>query len=361
MNKKIAIILNAFSIKNFKSGGEKVNYYIIKALFELGYEIDVFCSDSEVTTCKYVKNIFIGTKPEKSSNTYILTISENLFTHSNIRYIHENTRNFRDKYTRSAFDKFICKVFANKRHKVIQKMTENQKKLAQNTDLLIAPSNFIKNDLIEAFEISENKIKILPPFCETNTKDFSQKEKDKFTFGMSARGFSTKGGYNLILATILLKLRGINCKTIIIYPFSKSSQKLQYLLNLLGLNNTIKLISYCENMNDFYAQIDCLVMASKREAFGLVAVEAIARKIPVLINTRCGIKDFIKNEENGFVYDHKHPILNLYKAMRNILNNKKLEQITNNALEIDKELNYETFKIKLNNIICNYTNLNHNN
>ena len=95
-----------------------------------------------------------------------------------------------------------------------------------------------------------------------------------------------------------------------------------------------------------------MVVASKREAFGLVAPEAMQNGIPTIVSSRCGIKDFIKHNENGFIYDYDKPILNLFKIMKYVFDNiNNLKEISDNSKKIYEELTYEKLKQNLNDVL----------
>ena len=47
----------------------------------------------------------------------------------------------------------------------------------------------------------------------------------------------------------------------------------------------------------------------------MVATEALSNGCPVITSTRCGAADYVKNEENGFVYDANKPVKGLADAM----------------------------------------------
>ena len=206
-------------------------------------------------------------------------------------------------------------IFAHKRKKVIDELLRREKMIVENTPFLLVPSTVVKNDLLEFFRVKEENIFILPPAIN-QPQEVKKQENNIFTFGLSARGFGNKGGWQVILSCFFLKLSGKKFKTLIIYPFSKSLKFLKTIVALMGLSNNITFLSYCNNMQDeFYSKIDCLIMASKREAFGLVGAEAMQLGIPAIISSRCGIKDFIINNENGFVYDYQKPLYNLFKMM----------------------------------------------
>ena len=341
----IAFVINRYAEKNFESGGEKVDFFIVKALSELGYKIDVYCNKTELDSSEYAENIFSLQNYHPDNVKYKFLMGENIYSSLDVSYIHENTRHFKDKYTRNAFTKIIQSIFLPSRVKLIKSILKNEAIAVKNIKFLLVPSNVVANDLKEFFDVSGEKIFILPPPIEKPDENFRKIEHETFTFGLSARGFANKGGWQVILASLRLKLSRKNFKVIIIYPFTTTLWIVKLLTNILCLGKNIEFWDYCSDMDKFYSQIDCLIMASKREAFGLVAVEAMARGIPVLINTRCGVRDFISDEENGFIYYYNRPMINLYNKMLYILNNPdKTENIAKRAINIEEKLNFEQFK-----------------
>lgn len=360
MRKKAAFLFYVLRDSGFQSGGEKVNFYIIKAISELGYDVDVYCVHNYVDNSEYIKNIYVSESSDEFNarkNEYDFTLTHGNSTKADFMYLHENTRYYRNNIVRSPFEQFVKRIFKHKRFIQQKKQIQAEKESFDNAKKILIPSSFVKDDLNTSYNIDDDKIFIIPPFTDMNVENYIKKEHDTFTFGLSARGFDNKGGYEFLYSAIILKMLGFKFKAKIIYPFSSSSKRMKKILNFLGLKDTIEILDYCENMDDFYSEIDCLVMASKREAFGLVAVEAIARKIPVIINTRCGVKDFIIHNENGFIYDYKRPILNLIKIMKYVLINRdKLPLITENALKILDKLTFDAFKNKFSELINEFEN-----
>ena len=352
-NKSIAILLNRYSEDNFLSGGEKVDFFLVKAFAELGFEIDLFCNESTVNNSKYIKNIGYYSKDYNFvREKYLFTLAENFEFDRTFLYIHENSRHFRNKYTRTPFSRFLQNIFARKRKKVIDELLRREKMIVENTPFLLVPSNIVKNDLLEFFKVKEENIFILPPAIN-KAESIEKKENNIFTFGLSARGFGNKGGWQVILSCFFLKLLGKKFKILIIYPFSKSLNFLKIIVALLGLSNNITFLNYCSNMQEeFYSKIDCLIMASKREAFGLVGAEAMQIGIPAIVSSRCGIKDFIINNENGFVYDYNRPLYNLFKIMLYVVNNKSnLCNISDKAKQIYENLTFDKLKGNIENIL----------
>jgi glycosyltransferase involved in cell wall biosynthesis len=67
------------------------------------------------------------------------------------------------------------------------------------------------------------------------------------------------------------------------------------------MQNAIESLGWQENTDDFFATIDCLVLPSEKESFGLVLIEAMAAQLPV-IATRCnGPESIVLDKKTGLL------------------------------------------------------------
>jgi len=74
----------------------------------------------------------------------------------------------------------------------------------------------------------------------------------------------------------------------------------------LGVANHIDWLGWLQTSNDlrkFYNSIDIFLMPSRRESFGVSAVEASASGLPVIASKFGGIPEIIINQENGLLVD----------------------------------------------------------
>ena len=175
-------------------------------------------------------------------------------------------------------------------------------------------------------------IVIIPPPVECHSLMAKQKN-DVFTFGISAVGFERKGGYILLKALKKLKKSKIDFKVIFIYPSKNICINL--VKKLFGVEKFCEFIGIQENMNKFYSSIDCLLMPSIIEPFGMVATEALSNGCPVITSTRCGASDFIKHKGNGFLYDAESPVEGLANVMLEVLAMKDVEMTSMSQICID--------------------------
>ena len=62
-----------------------------------------------------------------------------------------------------------------------------------------------------------------------------------------------------------------------------------------------------EKVGSYYAACDAVIMPSRWEAFGLVAVEAMKYGKPVIASNRGALPEIIKDGENGCIFDFDDP------------------------------------------------------
>jgi len=88
-----------------------------------------------------------------------------------------------------------------------------------------------------------------------------------------------------------------------------SAQDAQYQADKLGLNKNVHFIGLVTGtaLLQAYRDADLLVLLSHRENFGMVVLEAMASKLPVLISREVGIGDAVTESDAGFVVNPDTP------------------------------------------------------
>jgi glycosyltransferase involved in cell wall biosynthesis len=74
----------------------------------------------------------------------------------------------------------------------------------------------------------------------------------------------------------------------------------------MGLADSIEWVGWLrspEELRDFYRSVDMLVMPSRRESFGVSAVEASATGLPVIATRFGGIPEIVIHGETGLLVD----------------------------------------------------------
>ena len=70
-----------------------------------------------------------------------------------------------------------------------------------------------------------------------------------------------------------------------------------------GIEANIHFLGQCNNIREVYSQMDILCMASRKEAFGRVTVEAMLAGMLVVGSNSGGTSEIVTNHETGFLYE----------------------------------------------------------
>ncbi len=358
--KKLAFVINVFREDNFRSGGEKLFYELVNRAIQDGYKVDLYCTSylgsknilknslNKLTFLghpkdfKYPKKIeafYKNVKILTAKENYNFIISENISPLIDIGILQGHSL---IHYKNKAGSRFSRVLFGLKKYKHIK---AQQKWLKNSYRKIIVPSEVLKNELKENFHIPEKKISVIYPGVDEPNSHVEVNRPAVFTFGLSAPSFGKKGGYVFLKALKLLKDKGYDFCAKVIYPKSKKNLWLQFLLLKYGLGDKVEFFPYQEDMPEFYNSVDCVVMPSVLETFGLVALEAMINKKPAVVSSFSGVSEIINHGENGFIFDmrgenHK----NLAEKMEFLLSNRtEYEKISQNAYETALKFNWKNF------------------
>jgi glycosyltransferase involved in cell wall biosynthesis len=78
-------------------------------------------------------------------------------------------------------------------------------------------------------------------------------------------------------------------------------------VNEYGLKNQVKIIPFQSDLSDIWKATDIAVVPStEAESFGLVALEAMFSKKPVIATDLGGLKEIVVDNETGFLFENKN-------------------------------------------------------
>ncbi|MFA7659486.1 MAG: glycosyltransferase family 4 protein [Candidatus Gastranaerophilaceae bacterium] len=354
MKKKLALIIisldECFPANGFSGGGHKVTKNLILGLIESKlFDIDIFCKKGKVSQIQGVNSIKVINKKtfekdlkeklKEQNYDYILS-SDILLPFAN-NLVHSNSARHKSKNCKNKFLQLILKIYNAK------KIHAQEKNLPRNKAIFTV-SESLKKDYVENFNLDEKKVFASHPAVDNHAEFVTSGLNEEFTIGSMAGGGLNKGGYLLLLA--LRKLpRLCKLKAKIIFPKFHKVFFFKSAVRFLGLQNRIELLPKQENMGEFYKSIDCYVLPSLNEAFGLVVTEAASNFKPSLVSSTTGVRELIKDGENGFVFNReKNPVKNLSQKLVEITDiyfndNNKFIEIAKNANEMSKKLDWKKF------------------
>jgi len=129
-------------------------------------------------------------------------------------------------------------------------------------------------------------------------------KKDSVKIGMFSQVRTTKGQEDAVLAISECARNGLNVELLIVGE-APDPTYLTYLRSLavdLGVKDNIIFTGYSRNVFDLMALCDIVVMASRREAFGRVGVEAMLLNKPVVFANTGGISEYQLDGQTGLSY-----------------------------------------------------------
>ena len=166
-------------------------------------------------------------------------------------------------------------------------------RVAKKAKIIIVPSNQTKRDLVELFNISEDRILYLPWGVDLEhfkPKIGKRSKNKKLTIGyVGGLGKRKNVEWLLYLAKyfgdeVHLKIAGAGPMLIPLIELKKR----------LHLNN-VEFVGFINEgqLPDFYNSIDVFIFPSLYEGFGIPLVEAMACEVPYIIGTNAGIGEFL--------------------------------------------------------------------
>ena len=173
-----------------------------------------------------------------------------------------------------------------------------------SSDHIIAVSHDLKNAITESFDITSKKISVIDMGVDSTIffPNNNITKKETFTLLFVGR-LSKEKGFDVLLGAIELISKKISSglKCIVIGDGDKQNQyqknvKLKMLANhitFIGSQNQIQISKW---MN----QAHLVVIPSRKEGFGLVAIEALACGTPVIASKVGGLREIIQDKINGY-------------------------------------------------------------
>jgi glycosyltransferase involved in cell wall biosynthesis len=233
----------------------------------------------------------------------------------------------------------FAKLLSKRKPKIVQtrhmhmtrfKSDFYHKFLYKNIDMMIAVTNLVKEQL-EKFIPKEIRPKIITSYIGANTPKILTKEEkislkqklglnDKFIITIVGRIEEAKGQHIVLEAVETLRQSGIRIKTLVVGGASSK----EYFLDIKKMYKDAIFTDFVSNPTDFMQISDCVVLATKKETFGLVLIEAMKCGVCVLGSNRGGPLEIIDDNETGLLFESMN-IEDLYTKIKTLYKNSDLK------------------------------------
>ncbi|MBA3026794.1 MAG: glycosyltransferase family 4 protein [Sulfurimonas sp.] len=244
----------------------------------------------------------------------------------------------------------LAKLLSKKKPKIAQtrNMTMTRFKddfyhrfLYKNMDLLLPVTYQVKEQLeqfipaeirpkVEVLYMGSDKPELLNDAEVQVLKDELGLSSSAFNLGMVGRINEAKGQHLLIRA--LAHLQDMNVHVYFVgHEMRKGyTQELKKLSHELGVENQVHFLGFMKNPHHFYQACDAIVLASKRETFGLVLIEAMQVGTAVIGANSGGVVEIIDDEKTGFLFESQNAE-SLAAAIEKLVKNPQLLESVANA------------------------------
>lgn len=173
---------------------------------------------------------------------------------------------------------------------------------------VVAISPAVGRLLVTATGIDEERVRVIANGVEA-PRDVGQKERedarkvaglsaDRLVLGAVARLFddSNKRISDLLRA---LSLREAHNWQLLIVGDGPARATLEELALALGVDERVHFVGYRADTAPWYEVMDAFALVSRNEGFGLVAVEAMFHRLPVIATRVGGLRDIVIDEKTG--------------------------------------------------------------
>lgn len=374
-------VLSQYIVDGFLENGDYVDIYTVKdedlkeyherlKIFQISYgKLEFFiyrCFNYifkllKIYSRKLPYNMKIAKEISKHEYDYIV-VENDIVLHENIyRKYHKKNKN-------TKFISHIHYILQLENDKLRQKISQF---ICDTSHKVIFVSDFIRKDALKYIDCEKNS-EILyncvdfEVFNKEN-KDLLLREKlgikeDEFVYIFTGRMVEEKGIYELVKAFNLLKQEIDNIKLVIIgskiYGEENKDEFYRKLKNESASDNVVFTGSVmAKNVAKYLNMADVVVIPTKiEEAFGVVALEAMATQKPIIATKSGGMVEVLNEDSSIIIEKDEKMIDNLYDAMKKMYFDKDFrEKCAEDAYkrvreieDFDKKYYFENFVKRIN-------------
>jgi D-inositol-3-phosphate glycosyltransferase len=195
-----------------------------------------------------------------------------------------------------------------------------EKKLAQTSQRILAPTDREKENLLKYCNTTAQKIGVVP--CGVNLDLFRPMDKtaarQRLGFGKDESIVLYVGRFDPIkgidrLLEAIAHLKHLKRMRLVIIggdgPATPEYQNLQQLCSKFGIQKSVHFVGRVEQdqLPPYYSAADVLIVPSYYESFGLVGLESLACGTPVVASRVGAMEDIIEESKTGYVVADLNP------------------------------------------------------
>ncbi|MCL6598869.1 MAG: glycosyltransferase family 4 protein [Alicyclobacillus macrosporangiidus] len=186
-----------------------------------------------------------------------------------------------------------------------------QERLLKKCDCVVVPSEWQWRTLVNAYPACAGRVRVIAngvdvpegaPLATVATQAAEAAERagrDKLRLLFVGRLVPGKGVESLLRAVAILRRRGLSVQLDVVGRGSRAyTQHLQRMAQRLGIAHRVRWLGFRRPsaVPQMYLSHDVVVVPSRQESFGLVALEAMAWGVPLVSTRSGGLADFVDHQ-----------------------------------------------------------------
>lgn len=221
----------------------------------------------------------------------------------------------------------LAKIFSNKPFKILYQQAMQigvnkrdwlHTKRFSRIDLWISPLKYLADQVREKTKFPADRIRVIPLGIEVEkylneemTKSKAREQldlnQDGFIFGILGRIDPKKGQLFIVKCLSKLRKEGVEAELLMVGDKTIGEgdgyfEEIMSMIESEELNAVVHIRPFMEDVTSFYRAIDCFVMASEGETFGMVTVEAMLFGVPVIGTNTSGTPELLDNGKMGYLF-----------------------------------------------------------
>ena len=228
------------------------------------------------------------------------------------------------------------------------------------SDVILANSSFEMEQLITKYDADPSRIEIVPPGVDHSIFKPSSKKEARAQLNLSAdpillfvgRIQPLKGADLAVLT--LSELSHEDAHLVLVGGSSgpegpREEKRIRQMVDELGLTQRVTFIEpqKHEKLVNWYQAADVVIMPSKSESFGLVALEASATGVPVVASSVGGLQTIIEHDLSGYLIDDRDPLSYASYVSKIIDDSNKAESMSVEAIKKSRSFTWSVTAARL--------------
>jgi len=221
------------------------------------------------------------------------------------------------------------------------------------SDVILSNSSFETDQLVSHYGADPSRIEIVPPGVDHSIFNPACKSEARRLLNLSEQKtllfvgrIQPLKGVDLAIST-LAELEDKDTRLILIGSSSgmegpSEQRRITKMVKELGLTNRVLFVEPQphEKLVNWYRAADVLLMPSRSESFGLVALEAAACGLPVVASEVGGLQTIVENGLSGYLINDRDPWSYAAHVSKIIDDSGKAEEMSEEAVERSKSFTW---------------------